>query len=187
MSRLIFFSGGVESTPLLLQAQPNDVLVTVGPTFNNVLPSFHYNNCIKIADYFGLDVNFVQIALPVKHTNAKFVHQFSTFIAIAHLWCLRDPDITQVWLGRNCTEVPLTRNPTDPRTKELVCWNMMHPDIPAVHPLEHLTKQQHWEIIPDTIKPFVVSCDFQTNCGQCNKCKEFQDSIGIDPSTQNTA
>jgi hypothetical protein len=185
MSRLIFFSGGVESTPLLLQANPADTIVTVGPTFVNTLSSFHHDNCIQIADYFGLTVNFVQIALPVKKTNTRFVHQFSTFITLAHLWCLRDPDITQVWLGRNCTEVPKIRNPDDPRTRELMSWDTMHPDIPVLHPLEHLSKQQHWQMIPDAVKPFVTSCDFQTNCGKCNKCNEFKDAIGDHPSMLN--
>lgn len=185
MSRLIFFSGGVESTPLLLQADSTDTIVTVGPTFNRILYSYHKENCIKIAEYFGLSIDFVQVSLPVRNKNPKFVHQFSTFIALAHLWCSRDPDITQVWLGRNSTEVPKIRNLHDPRTRELMSWSTMHPDVPVLHPLEKLTKQQHWELIPDSIKPLVVSCDFQTNCGTCNKCKEFKTSLGLDPSTLN--
>lgn len=172
MRRLIFFSGGVESTPLLLEADPMDVVVTVEPTYPYGVRTFRKSTAEQIARILGFEINYAQIKIPVEPEPYNFVHQFASFVAIAHLWVVKDKSISEVWAGRNRREIPAVRDETNFKTQQLIFWDALHPDIPFVHPLEHMTKLEQWQSIPDDLKPLVSSCVTYNACGKCFKCKE---------------
>lgn len=174
MSRLIFFSGGVESTAMLCEADPMDKVITVGPTYPYGVATYKKETLEQIAQLLGFEINYAQIKLPIEPEPYSFVHQYATFIAVAHLWVVKDPTITEIWAGRNSAEVPVVRDPTNFKTQQLTAWHTMHPDIPWNHPLEHMTKREHWLSIPDNIKPLVSSCIFHRACGTCPKCHEIK-------------
>ena len=174
MSRLIFFSGGVESTALLNKADPmEDVLVTVLPTFPRDIVTSKMQSAQAIAERFGFTVNYAQIQLPIEPEPYNFVHQLASFVAVAHLWAVKDLSITEIWAGRNRSEVPVVRDVNDFKTQQLMFWHALHPNIPFVHPLEHMTKLEQWQRIPDELKPLVNSCVTYNSCGHCYKCKEI--------------
>jgi 7-cyano-7-deazaguanine synthase in queuosine biosynthesis len=178
MSKLIFFSGGIESTALLNNADPvEDVLVTVLPTFPRGIVTSKLQSAQAIAERFGFTVNYAQIQLPVEPEPYNFVHQLASFVAVAHLWVVKDSSITEIWAGRNSAEVPIVHDPLNFKTQQLAAWNFMHPTIPFIHPLQHLTKIQHWRSIPLDVQPLVNSCIFYNNCGKCYKCQEVQELI----------
>ena len=52
-------------------------------------------------------------------------------------------------------------------------WKLMHPTIPFLHPLDHLSKRQQWELIPEDVRPLVSSCIYHAMCGQYYKCREW--------------
>ena len=178
MSRLIFFSGGVESTALLNDADPmEDVLVTILPTFPRDMITSKLESAQAIADRFGFTINYAQIQLPIEPEPYNFVHQFASFIAVAHLWVVKDSSITEIWAGRNSAEVPVVHDPLNFKTQQLAAWNFMHPSIPFRHPMEKLTKIQQWESIPLYLRHLVSSCVTYNNCGKCYKCVEFQQML----------
>ena len=178
MSRLIFFSGGVESTALLTQADPmEDILVTILPTFPRDIITSKLESANAIADRFGFTINYAQIRLPIEPEPYNFVHQFASFVAVAHLWVVKDSSITEIWAGRNSAEVPVVHDPLNFKTQQLAAWNFMHPNIPFRHPMEKLTKIQQWESIPMYLRHLVSSCVIYNNCGKCFKCVEFQQML----------
>jgi 7-cyano-7-deazaguanine synthase in queuosine biosynthesis len=38
-------------------------------------------------------------------------------------------------------------------------------------PLKHMTKAQQWELIPEDVRPLVLTC-YNKVCGTCFKCQE---------------
>jgi 7-cyano-7-deazaguanine synthase in queuosine biosynthesis len=174
MSRLILFSGGVESTALLCQADPMDTIITVDATYPYGMNTYRKDTLEQIARKLGFIINYAYIKLPIEPEPYKFVHQFATFVAIAHLWTVKDTSITEVWAGRNQREVPVQQDPTNFKTQQLLAWDFMHPNIPFVHPLEHMTKLEQWNSIPGDIQPLVSSCVTHNRCGRCFKCEEIQ-------------
>lgn len=150
-----------------------DVVITVEPTYPYGVPTFRKSTAEQIARILGFEINFVQIKMPIEPDPYNFVHQFATFVSVAHLWVVKDKSISEIWAGRNQAEVPVIKDPNNFKTQQILAWQTMHPNIPFVHPLEHLTKQQHWEMIPNDIKPLISSCIFHNSCGKCEKCVEF--------------
>lgn len=171
MSRLILFSGGVESTALLSQARPGDVLLTILPTYPNDWATFRKNSAEAIAKHHGLEIRYARIEMPLEPMPYTFVHQMRSFISVANLWVAKDKLITEVWCGRNSKEPGESLAPFIEQM--MAAWAVLHPAVSFLHPLDHLSKRQQWELIPATIRSLVSTCMFHRMCGTCKKCLEL--------------
>jgi hypothetical protein len=174
MSRLIFFSGGVESTALLNQADPmEDVLITILPTFPRDMITSKLESAQAIAEQFGFTVNYAQIQLPVEPEPYNFVHQVRTFFSVANLWVAKDLRITELWFGRCLEDVSPPSRPAN----IIPAWNLLYSNIPWSRPLENVSKWDQWQSIPVDVRSMVSSCVTYNNCGKCYKCQEVQKLI----------
>lgn len=171
MSRLILFSGGVESTALLSQAKPEDVLLTILPTFPSDMATFRKKSAEAIARHYGLEVRYVQIEILLEPLPYTFVHQMRVFVSVANLWVAKDTRITEVWCGRNIKEPGSAI--ASFIEQMMSAWKILHPQVSFLHPLDHLSKREQWELIPEEIRPLVSSCVFHCMCGTCYKCLEL--------------
>ena len=162
---LVLFSGGVESTALLSRVSSNDLIITVKQPYVNNLETYSEHGT-KILKYYALERQFVSISIP---SNPLFVHQLKYFIPIASLIWQTVP-FKEIWIGRNVED----------KTQEVLelvdtlqaGLNMFAPGVVINHPLDYLTKQEQWDIIPKQLKPLVVSCVYKNECNRCFKCKE---------------
>lgn len=171
MTKLILFSGGVESTALLTQAKPEDVLLTIQPTYPNDRPTYRTSYAEDVASFFGFRIHYAGATIPFEEVPYNFVHQMRTFVSLANLWVAKDSRITEVWCGRNCKEPSPKLIPFIEQMME--AWKVLHPQVAFLHPLDHLTKKEQWDMIPVAIRDKVSSCVFHRNCGTCKKCLEL--------------
>jgi 7-cyano-7-deazaguanine synthase in queuosine biosynthesis len=172
-SRLILFSGGVESTALLTMSDPKDFLLIVEPPWPDNNETFNRSAVEEISSYFKLKTHYAQIKIDFFSKYTSWSHQIVYIFSVCHIFCSRYPEVKEVWYG-------LHRNEMDKEWKEnlyrkkIKAWNFLFPDIPFYIPLIHLTKREQWGLIPDEIKPKVRSCIHDVPCGKCLKCLEFQ-------------
>lgn len=171
MSRLILFSGGVESTALLTMSRPDDVLLTIEPAYPQDVATFRRSSAEQIAARYGLKMNLAQVKVPLDPQPYRFVHQMRVFVSVANLWVAKDVSITEVWCGRNAKEPGPSLAPFI--NQMMAAWDVLHPRVPFLHPLDHLGKREQWGMIPAELKPLVSSCIHHTMCGQCKKCMEW--------------
>lgn len=167
--RLILFSGGVESTAMLNLAGPNDIILSVDMPYA-VGVSYSETNAEKIVNMLGFELTKAKVS--INHPIKSFAHQINLLMPIANFMCLADPEITEIWFGRGKQD---ERHPQ--AETYLQAWRVLQPNVPWNYPLISFSKKEIWESIPDDIRPYVNSCIFQTNCGQCPKCKEFEERI----------
>jgi 7-cyano-7-deazaguanine synthase in queuosine biosynthesis len=165
------FTGGVESTALLTKASIGDTLLSIDPAFPNDRVTYKKSTSEKIAKYFGHKVQYAQMVIPTEPLPYTFVHQMRVFVSVANLWVAKTPQITEVWCGRNSAEPGVLLKPFIEQM--MAAWAVLHPNVQFLHPLDHLSKRQQWELIPPDVKPFLSSCVYHTLCGRCHKCMEW--------------
>ena len=168
--KLILFSGGVESTALLTQASKEDIALVINPVYATDMVTYRKHTMEQIAKAYGLSIVYVNFQLP-EFKNSAFVHQMSTFVSVCNLMVQKNPQITEVWCGRNILEPH--KDIQDYIEKNMLAWSILNPNIPFKHPLDHLSKKQQWDLISQNIQPLVSSCIHHTFCGRCYKCKEW--------------
>lgn len=169
MSRLILFSGGVESTALLSIADKSDYLMTI--VFGNdfYAPSVDLVNSKKIAEMSGLNSVRVGLDLP-RLDGMRFVHQLHQFIGICHV-LVQAYGFKEVWKGRNSSEPTEYTKPI--YDKFFAAWSVLSPETPFLHPLDHLSKSEQLMLIPEKMRSLVVSCAVHKNyVNECKKCME---------------
>lgn len=171
MSRLILFTGGIESTALLTISKPGDVLLSIEPTYPNDFTTYRKESSEKIAAHFGHAVQHAKASIPIEPMPYRFVHQMRTFISVCNLWVAKDGRITEVWCGRNSAEPGEKLKPFIDQM--MSAWSVLHPNVPFLHPLDHLSKREQWELIPPELKPLLSSCLHHRMCGTCHKCLEW--------------
>lgn len=171
MSRLILFSGGVESTALITQSLPGDVILTIKPTYPNDLASYRQETAERIAAMYGHEVHYAGATIPLEPLPYRFVHQMRVFVSVANLWVAKDASITEVWCGRNAKEPGPALAPFIDQM--MAAWSVLHPGVPFLHPLDHLSKREQWDLIPLEVRPLVSTCMFHRMCGTCKKCLEL--------------
>lgn len=185
--RIILFSGGVESTAMLEMMDEDDILLTykdkyfIGHSNIDGVPE----NLKAIADYYKKKVHYFE--LHFSKNNIIHAHNTTHLIPIAGMLVHRYPQIKEVWFG-------LSKDDMYKMTyKELGTyalgwyhdevflhfWNEVFPNVPLYSPVKDLTKVQLWEMIPDEIKKYTVSCELLEGsladgggCGDCWKCHE---------------
>ena len=176
MSRLIFFSGGVESTALLTTATKDDIVITVTDKTPNGMRLTYDPIAVKqISNHFGIKVQNCNVEIPYDAGEIKFVHQMWLFLSVANLWAAKNNEITELCFGANKEEFQ-DLMPELYRIYE--GWDILHPKVKFNHPLVHLSKQEQWNLIPDKVKPMVRTCIMISNCGRCRKCLELKNLEG---------
>lgn len=188
MSRLLLFSGGVESTAMMTVKNPDDVVITVEDTSPGEKPTFHRLAVQNIAASMKFDVEFCTVHFPFQRPKQYWNYQMWYLLPIAGLRIIRDHRITELWYGGEkagneppFTEGTISLNDPQKKYKQLkAAWDTMFPQVSLVFPLEQYTKQEQWEFIPDHVKPLVRTCLNNTNpnedfnCGTCRKCQELK-------------
>jgi 7-cyano-7-deazaguanine synthase in queuosine biosynthesis len=177
--RLIFFSGGVESTALLSLSKPDDIVVTIVDTPGNKLANsfgdVDIDKVKKIAKYYNRFVYFTPVHIPIVEIEEGCgVHQINVFFEIANNWArIKGKTLKEVWNGQSHAEYEMNWPNKKLRDEWQQCWDILHPNIKYHYPLGHLTKRQCWDMITDEVKPFIHYCrkdpPGKPDC-QCQKC-----------------
>ena len=174
MSRLILFSGGVESTALMTMSTPDDIAFVIRPIdiVTNRELTYRQSSVEAIVDFYGVRLHYASFSIPkLDKTGSSFVHQMKTFIGMVHIMVNQYSDITEVWCGRNCDEPSPAIAPMI--EQHMAAWAILNPTIPFLHPLDHLSKVEQMALIPKEIRHHISSCVTHNNCGHCFKCKEY--------------
>jgi len=178
--RLIFFSGGLDSTALLSLSEPDDIIVCVidtpGNKIGNSFGDVDIEKVKKIAKYYNRFVYFTPVHIPVVEIEEGMgVHQTNVFFSIANIWArLKGKTLKEVWWGVYNSEYNNNVVVKQLRDDWFKAWSVLHPNIKFHNPLGHLTKRDCWKMIPEEIQPLVTCCrldppgDWKT-C-ECQKC-----------------
>ena len=199
MSRLILFSGGVESTAFLTLARKDDhILTVVDESSDEMMTTFRKENVEAILKYFNLKGHYMKVSTEKKFepkSNSPYeYHQIKVILPIASIWVTKHnkqwevesskPEITEIWYGMNQKDIRMS---IQRKTKQfydqyIKSWEILHPNVKFIFPLGNLTKLQQWEMIPFAIRHLVHSCRrVQPGikfCGECFKCLERKELIG---------
>lgn len=171
MSRLILFSGGVESTAMLTLRNPQDIITTVRDTSKSIYRNYNEKAVEEIAKHLGVKIHYTDIAIPIEHKKNN-LYQLLTFVHIAGLWVTRFPSIKEVWYGLKKGE------PIESMRKEfdwcVDMWGHAYPNTKLSFPFKDMEKGQIWKLIPDDLKPLVINCNEVNPCHTCSKCTELQ-------------
>jgi len=171
LSRLILFSGGVESAALLTRASKDDIVMTIRDTSPNDHYTYHPNRIEEIARAFKVKIQYTDLKIPIQKEK-NFVYQLWTFIPVAIIWTSRFPQIKEVWYGLNNTEPSESAKNDFERCIKI--WSFAFPEVSLKFPLRNLSKEQQWKMIPKNIRPMITTCLYNNFCGTCRKCIELQ-------------
>lgn len=170
--KLVLFSGGVESTAMLNLVSDKDIVTTLRDNSSDIPNSYNQDAVENICGELGIKVHYTDLSIPIRHERPN-LYQFLTFVHVAGLWVTRFPKITEVLHGLNADE---------PRGyfKEIFdryinIWNSFYPNTKFVFPFKDMKKIDIWNLIPERIKPLVISCNQPIPCNHCNKCVELKD------------
>jgi len=172
MSRLILFSGGVESTAMLTKANRDDIIMTIRDTSPDDHYTYHPNRIEEIARAMNVKIQYTDLKIPTM--KEQFVYQLWTFVPVCMMWTSRFPSIKEVWYGLNNKEpssIPVVQDSFDRCIK---MWKVAFPEIPLKFPLRHLSKEQQWKMIPKHVQPILTNCLYNNFCGTCRKCLELK-------------
>jgi 7-cyano-7-deazaguanine synthase in queuosine biosynthesis len=128
-----------------------------------------------------MDVPMMEIDLQmtnlgtIRNEKPEYKYSFQRWYISFFLGMLTvyNPQIKNLYYGLN-NEDTTAVNP-QMRGQMETFMGVMTGDNRLQTPLSHLTKAQQWEIIPDDVKPLVLTC-FSGVCGTCFKCKERIDA-----------
>ena len=184
----IMLSGGVESTALVQHALNSDLypLCHFTSLFPNTHP--HLAHVKAIAELYGVEL--YEWDMEKRAFNPDHGHQTKSW----YWWSLYGamlgvayPDIKEIWIGANCGVRRPFDIPNDPDPYELYARplkliesgsDMVDGTAKARLPLAHKTKLEQWHMIPEHIRPHIVTCERQfefgqPRCGLCRKCIEL--------------
>lgn len=182
---IIAFSGGVESVALMSWLSKTNEKV-VAFNFSIALADPPYGpievwlakqrvNAQQICKKF--DIPLMEVDLQMTNmatlTNQKPEYRYSFqrwyisfFLGMVSVY---NPGIKNLYYGLNDEDTTAV-NPEMRATMESFI-GIMNSESKLQTPLSHMTKAQQWELIPDDVKPLVLTC-FNKVCGTCFKCEE---------------
>jgi 7-cyano-7-deazaguanine synthase in queuosine biosynthesis len=182
---VIAFSGGVESTALMAwAAQRKEKVVAFNFSISLSEPPYgpievwlakQRVNAQEIADKFGIPMMEIDTQMTnmgtIRNEKPEYKYSFQRWYISFFLGMMTvyNPHIENLYYGLNDEDTSAT-NPEIRATLEKFI-GMMAGEGKFKTPLSHMTKSQQWEMIPDDIKPLVLTC-YNKVCGTCFKCQE---------------
>jgi 7-cyano-7-deazaguanine synthase in queuosine biosynthesis len=184
--RLIFFSGGLDSTALLTMSTPDDIIVTIVDVPDQKYNWFHdvdVEKVKKIAKHFNRFIYFNPVHIPhVEIEQGVGVDQTNVFFSVANNWArIKGKSLKEVWWGVYDLEYQNNVVNQKLRNDWFKAWEILHPNIKFHNPLGSSTKVEAWKMIPDEVKPLVTPCraipkgDPETCI--CHKCIQHRKGI----------
>lgn len=186
---VIAFSGGVESTALMawVTAQKEKV---VAFNFALSLPEPPYGpievwlatqriNAKQIAEKFGVPLIEIDLQMTnlmtVRPEEPDYKYSFQRWYISFFLGMMTvyNPGIKNLYYGLNDTDSTATV-PELRRTFEEIIIRMCGENRLRT-PLDGMSKADQWALIPDDIKPLVLTCN-NNACNDCFKCQERIDA-----------
>lgn len=185
----ILFSGGVESTALIMHAfnegySPFCISAKMDPNHR-----MHEHNLTSICDK-------LEVPLEVLDLRGVIIDGFG-WPKSQHPWwgiagsiaAVSMPNLTYMWVGANSGlrrvnddgyDASLTYAPSIETINQ--ASRIVKGRLATLMPLSRLTKVEQYEMIPDDVKPHLVTCEKMksiehlglTSCGICKKCIELQ-------------
>jgi len=193
--RLFLFSGGVESTRLIMDVNDTDLVITFagweaepGGSNRAVETSYNRNHVDEIIKRFNIK-NHRYIQMPNlnvirneyytplhRHQISHFTPLLITFLSIYQ------NQFNEVRRGGCLEDLPRS---VDNTMKE-VYWRQtlamkIINNVPMTAPLCHIMKREQFMTIPEDVRPYVQTCNelLRANapagtpaCGECFKCEE---------------
>jgi len=189
LAAVILFSGGVESTALVQYALDSGFFpycVSYKLSQNQVS---HQNKMIEICNRYNVPLQIMDLRMCAPN-QFGYTRKTHPWWAIAgSIAAISMPNLAYVWVGANSglREVNDDGGDALPMYGEAISTinqssKMVKGNVITTMPLSRLTKLEQWEMIPDKIKPLVVTCEMmskaeemnQESCGTCKKCVELK-------------
>lgn len=182
---VLAFSGGVESVALMAHlhragvkfAAFNLAISAPQPPYGPLEEWFAKQRiaCREIAKYF--DVPLIEVDMQMTNVNTitkdipaeGYVPQLWYIAWYLGLASVYNPSLKSLYYGVNSSDRSATPGPHRDKIESMI--SLMTGSNKLSTPLMHLSKREHWELIPDDIKPLVLTC-FSNVCGTCSKCLE---------------
>lgn len=187
MAKLLFFSGGVESTALLTQLNPEEDYVVV---LKRNLQNTDQPNTLRymyddvhggaLLDHYGIaNVIHWKITHSLVHDQAHDIDQrWMYYPAIVNL-LPQLPFVHEVQFGFNSAEPVSGITGTYAIFKKWM--KEFFPSVSITEPFNHLSKHEQYDLIDPAVRHHVISCPKKThddrphdpeNCGKCRWEKE---------------
>lgn len=182
---VIAFSGGVESTAVMAWAKERGEKV-VAFNFALSLPEPPYGpieewlstqrvNARKIAKKFDVPLMEIDLSMTnlgtIRNEKPEYRYSFQRWYIsfLLGMMTVYNPEIKNLYYGLNNEDTTAVNSQM--RGTMETFMGLMTVDNRLKTPLSHMTKAEQWEIIPDDIKPLVLTC-YNKVCGTCFKCAE---------------
>lgn len=185
----IMLSGGVESTACIQHALDKDYypMCFFVSMFPNTYP--HMPHVKSICSLYGVEMWDLRLtgrefdkSADISHYTQHWWAVYGAMITVVY------PTLKYLWIGANSgvREVGDIVNDPDPvamygKALSLIgqASAMVGGSTKAYMPLWRLTKKQQWDMIPEDIRPHIVTCENQhkfgePRCGECSKCVEIR-------------
>lgn len=182
---VIAFSGGVESTALMAWvAERKEKVVAFNFAISLADPPYgpievwlatQRINARKIAQEFNIPLMEIDLQLTnmgtIREEKPDYKYSFQRWYISFFFGMLTvyNPHIKNLYYGLNSTDTTAI-DPSVRATMEQFI-SMMSGEQKLCTPLVNMTKAEQWKIIPDHVKPLVLTC-FNKVCGTCFKCQE---------------
>ena len=191
---IIPWSGGVESTALMCHA----IEQGEKPYAFHLIFNGHWKQQVTavkaMSEELGVPVHFVRIDMPHPYTNPNKIKDYYAnwgntspmyinWMNIAQIIHFHNPFITKIWSGRNLNESDIIRSKevrAAQRSIEMLA-DVQGIPVKVSCPLENLTKEEQFNMIPDEVRRHIATCVAIDNhgrpCGKCKKCHEFKEML----------
>ena len=182
---VIAFSGGVESAALMAWVKERKEKV-VAFNFAISLSEPPYGpieewlatqrvNAREIAKCFDIPLMEIDLSMTnmgtLRNEKPEYKYSFQRWYISFFLGMLTtyNPQIKNLYYGLNDEDTTAVNLEMRGTMENFI--KMMAGENLLKTPLSHMTKAQQWEIIPDNVKPLVLTC-YNKVCGTCFKCEE---------------
>lgn len=182
---VLAFSGGVESTALMAWLKDKgEKIVAVNFAISSPEPPYgpieewlakQRINAQKIAEKFAVPLMEIDLQMTnfgtLRNEKPEYKYSFQRWYISFFLGLLTvyNPKIESLYYGLNNEDTTAINSQMRGIMEDFI--GIMTGDNRLKTPLMHMTKAQQWEIIPEDVKPLVITC-YNRVCGLCFKCTE---------------
>ena len=182
---VVAFSGGVESTATMAWAVARGEKV-VAFNFALSLPEPPYGpvelwlatqriNARLIAEKMGVPMMEIDLQMTnlgtIRNEEPTYKYSFQRWYISFFMGLLTvyNPHLKDLYYGLNSTDSSAVHADLRAALEQMIV--LMAGENKMRTPLMHMTKAEQWALIPDDVKPLVLTCS-NNGCGGCFKCDE---------------